>query len=91
MLEAGRFSSLLGMMQLLLGAFAFGDVTEDNDSADDFTVFITDQCGRYSTGKLAPIFSHFAPKHYMADPAWTAIPARRINGTTYIADRCACF
>jgi hypothetical protein len=27
----------------------------------------------------------------MADPAWTAIPARHINGTTYIADRCACF
>jgi hypothetical protein len=27
----------------------------------------------------------------MADPAWTAVPARRINGTTYMADRCARF
>ena len=29
------------MMQLLLGAFGLGDVTEDNDGADDFMVFIT--------------------------------------------------
>ena len=90
MLEAGRFGSLLGMMQLLLGAFAFGDVTEDNDSADDFTVFITDQCGRYSTGKLASIFSHFAPKHYMAAGVDCHHRATH-KWTTYIADRCIRF
>ena len=62
------------MMQLLLGAFALGDVTEDNDSADDFVVFITERCSDVLDGKTGPIFS---PEHLIADPAWTAIPERR--------------
>ena len=77
------FGGLLGMMQFLLGAFALSDVTEDDDSADDFMVFITDRCGDVFDRKTGPIFS---PKYFIADPAWIAILERRIKWDTRVAD-----
>ena len=74
------------MMQFALGAFALSDVTEDNDSADDFMVFIPDRCGDVFDGKTGPIFS---PKHFIAVPAGIAILERRINGTLALRIGCA--
>src|ERR1700719_2376261 len=54
------------------------DVTEDNDGADDFMIFVADRCGDIFDEKTGPIFS---PKHLIADPAWTAILERGIDGT----------